>query len=124
MTRSSTSATGTPTIRSAMSPGSWEAFFRTADVRVGGRSPDERSYRVSFSKIHELLPDFACDWTVERGAHELRERFAAVGLTADEFLSRDFTRLKQIEHLRAANEIDESFFWTTARMSTDRATQP
>lgn len=99
------------------------SVFPDCHVSVGGRSPDERSYRVSFSKIHELLPDFACDWTVERGAHELRELFASVGLTADGFLSRDFTRLKQIEHLRAANEIDESFFWTSARSSADRATQ-
>jgi hypothetical protein len=36
-----------------------------------------------------------------------------VGLNEDAFLSRDFTRLKQIEHLLAAHEIDESFYWTT-----------
>jgi nucleoside-diphosphate-sugar epimerase len=87
--------------------------FPDCDVTIGGRSPDERSYRVSFARIHELLPGFACDWTVERGARELRDIFAAVGLTSDEFLSRDFTRLKQIEHLLAAREIDESFYWTT-----------
>ena len=85
--------------------------FPDCEVTVGGQSPDERSYRVSFAKIHELLPEFACDWTVERGAQQLHDVFAAVGLTGDDFLSRSFTRLKQIEHLLRTEQIDTSFHW-------------
>jgi len=97
--------------------------FPDCDVTVGGRSPDERSYRVSFAKIHELLPAFACDWTVERGARELREIFAAVRLDEDGFRSRNFTRLKQIEHLRRAGRLDESFNWTPAGLIEDRVAE-
>jgi nucleoside-diphosphate-sugar epimerase len=85
--------------------------FPDCVVTVGDRGSDERSYRVSFAKIHELLPELACGWTVELGARELREVFAAVDLTADDFTSRSFTRLKQIEYLRRTGQIDASFFW-------------
>lgn len=85
--------------------------FPDCEVTVGDRGPDERSYRVSFAKIHDRLPEFACDWTVERGAEELRDVFAAVRLSEDDFVSRRYTRLKQIEHLLATEQIDDSFSW-------------
>ena len=83
--------------------------FPDCEVTVGGRGPDERSYRVSFAKIHELLPELACEWTVELGARQLRDVFAAADLTPEDFLSRSFTRLKQIEHLLRTGQIDKSF---------------
>ena len=90
--------------------------FPGCEVTIGDRGADERSYRVSFARIHDVLPDFSCEWTVEKGARSLREVFEAVGLTAEEFKSRSFTRLLQIEHLRATEQIDEGFFWSpTAR---------
>jgi nucleoside-diphosphate-sugar epimerase len=39
-------------------------------VEVMGDSPDKRSYRVSFDKIHQLL-GFRCDHTVESGVAEI-----------------------------------------------------
>ena len=90
--------------------------FPGCDVIIGDRGADERSYRVSFDRIHDVLPGFSCEWTVERGARSLRDVFDAVGLTAEEFKSRSFTRLLQIEHLRATEQIDEAFYWSpTAR---------
>ncbi len=86
--------------------------FPGCEVTIGDRGADERSYKVSFARIHDVLPDFSCEWTVERGARSLREIFEAVGLTAEEFKSRSFTRLLQIEHLRATEQIDEGFFWS------------
>ncbi len=85
--------------------------FPGCRVTIKGKGPDARSYRVSFAKIRELLPGFACDWDAERGARQLHELFAAVDLTAEDFQSRTFTRLKQIEHLLRTGQIDRSFFW-------------
>jgi nucleoside-diphosphate-sugar epimerase len=85
--------------------------FPGCDVTVGVRGGDLRSYRVSFAKIHELLPEFACDWNVELGARQLLEVFSAVDLMEDDFLSRSYTRLKQIEYLLRTEQIDASFFW-------------
>ncbi len=85
--------------------------FPDCEVTVGERGADERSYRVSFAKIREILPDFTCDWDAERGAAELLDVFSAVGLTEEDFRSRAFTRLKQIEYLRGSGQIDDAFYW-------------
>lgn len=85
--------------------------FPGCAVTVGQQGADRRSYRVSFRKVHEHLPQFACAWDVERGARELLAVFTAVGLTEADFRSRLYTRLLQIEHLRATGQVDASLFW-------------
>jgi nucleoside-diphosphate-sugar epimerase len=85
--------------------------FPDCEVSVGQRGSDRRSYRVSFAKIHELLPSFACEWTPELGAAELLDVFRAVELTEVDFTSRSYTRLKQIEYLLRSGQIDDAFFW-------------
>jgi nucleoside-diphosphate-sugar epimerase len=87
--------------------------FEGCEITIGGTSPDNRSYRVSFDKIHDLLPDFRCDWDPRRGAEQLLNVFRRVELSAEDFRSRHFTRLKQIEHLLDTGAIDHSFFWTS-----------
>ena len=77
-----------------------------------GGGPDNRSYRVSFDKIREFLPDFSCAWDVEKGVQELRDVFDRIDLTTGDFTWRGFTRLKQIEYLRRTHQIDDEFFWT------------
>ena len=89
--------------------------FPGCEITIGASSPDNRSYRVSFDKIHDVLPEYTCEWDPRRGAEQLLEVFGRVGLTAEDFKSRKFTRLKQIEHLLAAGAIDESFHWVNGR---------
>jgi hypothetical protein len=62
-----------------------------------------------------VLPELRCEWDPRRGAEELLAVFERVDLTEEEFRSRKFTRLKQIEHLLATGAIDESFFWANGR---------
>lgn len=86
--------------------------FPGCEVTVGDRGADRRSYRVNFDKIQALLPEFQSEWNIERGARELLEVFSRIALTHDDFVSRKFTRLKQIEYLRETGQIDPSFNWT------------
>jgi nucleoside-diphosphate-sugar epimerase len=95
--------------------------FPGCEVSVGGRSPDARSYRVAFDRIREALPGFGCDWNAERGAGELLDLFERVGLDEEDFRSRRFTRLKQIEHLLSSGRIDGDFRWLVPEASTERA---
>ncbi len=88
--------------------------FPDCEVTVGERGADARSYRVSFAKLHQVLPDFRARWDPEAGARQLLEVFSRVGLSHDDFVSRRFTRLKQIEHLLSTGQIDGSFFWRPA----------
>ena len=76
--------------------------------RAGG---DNRSYRVSFEKIHDQLPGFKCSWDAPRGAQQLHDVYQRIGIDLATFEARPFTRLKQLKYLIASGQIDARFFW-------------
>ena len=88
--------------------------FPGCEVAVAGCGPDARSYRVSFTKIREILPEFVCEWNAELGARQLFEVFSQVDLDELAFRSRNYTRLKQIQHLLSTDQIDDTFLWRGA----------
>lgn len=72
---------------------------------------DSRTYNVNFDKIHSALPTFEPKWKIKKGVIELYEAFKKWGLTYDEFMSRKYTRLKQLKHLMENSKIDEKLCW-------------
>jgi nucleoside-diphosphate-sugar epimerase len=94
------------------------ATFPGCVVTYGPKSPDNRSYRVSFDKIRRHLPGFRCRWTAERGAAELRQVFERIGMGKEVFNYRAFTRLQQLKYLLATRQIDQDFYF---RETGDRA---
>lgn len=87
------------------------ATFPGCEVTMGPSGGDNRSYRVSFDKIHAGLPGFKCDWDARAGARQLYDVFNRIGMTQDKFDFPPFTRLKQLEYLIRTKQIDEEFFW-------------
>jgi nucleoside-diphosphate-sugar epimerase len=85
--------------------------FRGCRLTLGTNGGDNRSYRVSFDKIHSCLPGFKCQRDAYTGAKELLEVFRRIDLSLETFESRSFTRLKQLEHLVSTQQIDERFLW-------------
>jgi nucleoside-diphosphate-sugar epimerase len=85
--------------------------FDGCTVTFGQPSGDNRSYRTSFEKIRRHLPEFQCRWPAEAGARQLRQIFGRVGMTEEMFLFRGFTRLNQLKHLIATQQIDRDFYW-------------
>jgi len=85
--------------------------FDGCTVTFGQPGSDNRSYRTSFQKIRCHLPEFRCHWPAELGAWQLREIFERVGMTEELFFFRGFTRLKQLKHLMATQQIDADFYW-------------
>ena len=81
-------------------------------MTLGPEGGDNRSYRVSFDKIHEQLPGFACKWDATAGAKQLRKVFEQIDMDEDLFEFRAFTRLKQLSFLIRTRQIDEDFFWS------------
>ena len=79
-----------------------------------GGGPDPRCYRVNCDKIARTLPEFRPQWTVRRGVEQLYGAFKEHGLTADEFQSTKYLRLKQIKKLQAEQRIDETLRWIRA----------
>jgi len=85
--------------------------FKECQLSFGDSGADNRSYRVSFEKINKTLPGFKCDWNAQNGAEQLLELFTRIDMSADTFLFRGFTRLKQLEYLIRTQQIDKNFFW-------------
>lgn len=85
--------------------------FPGCEVSFGSESADNRSYRVSFDKIHRHLPDFRCAWDARAGAVQLRTLFERIAMPREVFEFRAFTRLKQIRHLLETGQIDARYFW-------------
>jgi nucleoside-diphosphate-sugar epimerase len=86
------------------------AAFPGCRTSFGPPSHDGRSYRVSFDRL-AALPGFVPRWTARRGAEELRTVFEQIGLTAERFAFRAFTRLAQLEHLVRTGRLDEQLLW-------------
>lgn len=72
---------------------------------------DTRTYKVSFDKIHKLLPGFKCKWTVEKGVKQLLTELKEIDLNKESFNRKEFYRLQQIEFLHKQNMIDDDLFW-------------
>ena len=72
---------------------------------------DTRSYKVKFDKIHKMLPNFKCKWTVEKGIIDLLKKLKDLELSKETFNRREYYRLQQIEFLHKENYIDDDLFW-------------
>jgi nucleoside-diphosphate-sugar epimerase len=86
--------------------------FPGCTVSVGPPSADNRSYRVSFKRIHEELPGFKCSYTARDGARQLRQVFERIQMSPETYQYRAFTRLKQLKYLQSTGQIDSEFFWS------------
>ena len=85
--------------------------FPSCEISFGTVGADNRSYRVSFAKVAKHLPNFRCDWDVEKGVRQFRALFERIDLTSQLFDHPGFTRLKQLEYLIRTKQIDDDFYW-------------
>jgi hypothetical protein len=88
------------------------ATFPGCQLTLGADGGDTRSYRVSFAKIREHMPNFRCRWNAERGASQLRTIFEHIGLTKEMFTASPFTRLLELKYLQETVQVDEKLYWT------------
>ncbi|MBX6362667.1 MAG: SDR family oxidoreductase [Gemmatimonadetes bacterium] len=88
--------------------------FPGCALTVGRSDGDNRSYRVSFDKIHERLPGFRCRRDAATGARELFGVFERIGMTAEVFRHRAFTRLEQLKHLIGTGQVNAELFWSAS----------
>ena len=72
-------------------------------------SPDNRSYRVSSAKIEKAIPGFSLKWTAKTGAEQMYQAAKDFNMVEDHLSTKNFIRLKQLEALIEAGEIDTSF---------------
>jgi nucleoside-diphosphate-sugar epimerase len=75
---------------------------------------DSRCYRVDFSKIQRVLPEFRPAWNVERGVIQLRDAFRQVGMTQADLEGNRYLRIKTILRLLEEGLIDTDLRWKVA----------
>lgn len=85
--------------------------FPGCSVSFGEPGADNRSYKVSFAKIKQLLPEYEAKWSVRDGAEQLRSVFESIDLDTETFTGRGHTRLKQIQHLMKTGQVDQNLYW-------------
>jgi nucleoside-diphosphate-sugar epimerase len=84
--------------------------------------PDLRCYRINCDKIRRLVPAFQPQWTACKGAQELYEAYRVAGLTREDVESGRYIRLKHIQHLLKAGQLDASLRWNVTS-SEDKVTR-
>jgi len=92
-----------------------EVFEGTELEFAEDASPDKRNYRVDCSKAARLLPDWSAEWTIRKGAEELRDAYRRVGLSLGEFEGPRYNRIKHVKMLLEEGTIDGSLRWKEER---------
>lgn len=87
-----------------------QGVFPECGIEFGPAGADNRSYKVSFEKIRNVL-GFTCKRNATIGAIQLYALFKKIDMTKDVFTFRAFTRLKQLEHLIKLGQLDDQLFW-------------
>jgi nucleoside-diphosphate-sugar epimerase len=76
-----------------------------------GGGPDRRCYRINCDKIRRLLPGFRPQWTARQGAQELYDAYRVARLTREDMESGRYIRLRHIQRLLSAGQLDASLRW-------------
>jgi nucleoside-diphosphate-sugar epimerase len=74
-------------------------------------SPDTRCYRVDFSKINRVLPDFEPQWTARKGAKEIYDAVRGAGLQLEDFEGPRYKRISHIQELLNSGRLDANLRW-------------
>src|SRR5262245_34994426 len=77
---------------------------------AAGAGPDKRDYRVDFTKIKRVLPDFQPRWTVADGIEELASDMRRFGLSTEDFEGPRYVRLARIRELMNAGRMDDELY--------------
>jgi len=93
--------------------------FPGCALSFGKGDQDNRSYRVSFEKIETRLPGFRASWSARKGAEQLRAMFERIQMPAELFAHRNYTRLKQLQHLLRTGQLDDDFFWRAPVLASE-----
>jgi nucleoside-diphosphate-sugar epimerase len=71
------------------------------DIKYGEKDPDQRSYKVNFSKFESLFPEYNFNFDLDKGIDELIKNYKKHNFDLNVY------RLKKIKYLLDENIIDE-----------------
>ena len=83
--------------------------------------PDKRTYRVDFSKIARMLPEFKPQWDARRGAQQLYEAYQKIGLKVEDIEGPRYMRINHIRQLLSTNRLDATLRWREEQIASSVA---
>jgi len=78
--------------------------------------PDTRCYRVDFSKIKRVLPEFSPRWNAREGAKELYDALRIAGLRLEDFEGPRYKRIAHLQQLLSSGRLRADLHWREAVM--------
>lgn len=76
------------------------------------KSPDERTYEVSFDRVYaELGHLYKASWDLRRGGEELLNFFKTISFNEENFRGKTTNRLKQINYLQQEKKINNNLYF-------------
>ena len=88
-----------------------------AEITFGkkvGEDSDKRTYRVSFEKAKNKLPDFVPKWTLIDGIKEAYESYKKFGLKEEHLHGNQFITLNRYKNLLGKKIIKQDFRWAVS----------
>lgn len=82
-----------------------------AETTYTGEHPDSRSYKVSFEKLKNIIPDFEFEWDIEKGTKEMASFLKKINFRESDFLNEKFLRISHLQGLIASGKIDGDMKW-------------
>ena len=86
------------------------AEFPGCELSMGSSAGDDEAIGSVSTRFSKSVAGVDCAWDA-KGAAQLHEIFSRIAMDQSRFDFRAFTRLKQLEHLIATQQIDDEFFW-------------
>ena len=74
---------------------------------AAGAGPDQRNYRVDFSKLATTFPDLTLRWSIPAGVDELVRAYTDFRFDHADFTSSRYVRLRRIRELLSAGLVDD-----------------
>lgn len=74
--------------------------------------PDNRSYRVDFSRYRKIAPQHQPQVSLEQAIHELKQGMEAMEFKDRNFRSSQFMRLKVLEKYISEGRLTSELYWT------------
>lgn len=75
------------------------------------KTPDERSYKVSFDRLQKEFPDFRASANVPVSVGELLEAYKKYGLGEKDFVGDRFFRIRTLKTLLAGGSLNSDLKW-------------
>ena len=70
----------------------------TQVVFTGEVGKDPRNYRVDFTLLNQILPDFKCSYTLDKGIEELFLKYKEKSFALADFDGDQFVRLRTLKN--------------------------